>query len=279
MIDLVIMAIFCAALVPLVELSSGALRVALGLAFALFSPGYGLIAALFPKMSSISDIERVVFSFGLSIAVVPLIGLTLNYTPWGIRLQPILVSLLVFVVAMIAVAWYRRWRLPPEERFQVRLSPVFQSLSGSWVGHGWWDRLLTVALLVAILSAIGILGYVIAQPKVGERFTEFYCLGLESKAENYPQKIVLGDEVKVILGIVNHEHDSTTYMVEIAIDGEKAGEVGHITLNHEEKWERELGFAPVRLGDNQKVEFRLYKGVSSDPYLTLHLWIDVEEVP
>ncbi|MHB8987039.1 MAG: DUF1616 domain-containing protein [Eubacteriales bacterium] len=45
-------------------------------------------------------IERVALSFGLSIAVVPLVGLILNYTPWGIRLAPILASLLVFVGAM-----------------------------------------------------------------------------------------------------------------------------------------------------------------------------------
>ena len=38
-------------------------------------------------------------SFGLSIAVVPLIGLGLNLTPWGIRLDPILISLAVFVIA------------------------------------------------------------------------------------------------------------------------------------------------------------------------------------
>jgi len=28
-------------------------------------------------------IERVALSFGLSIAIVPLIGLVLNFTPWG----------------------------------------------------------------------------------------------------------------------------------------------------------------------------------------------------
>ncbi|HJJ86646.1 MAG TPA: DUF1616 domain-containing protein, partial [Methanocorpusculum sp.] len=47
----------------------------------LFIPGYVLIAALFPEKKSIDGIERFALSVGLSIAVVPLIGLVLNYTP------------------------------------------------------------------------------------------------------------------------------------------------------------------------------------------------------
>ncbi len=55
-----------------------ALRIILGLPFILFFPGYTLITALFPKKSDLGAIERVALSFGLSIAVVPLIGLILN---------------------------------------------------------------------------------------------------------------------------------------------------------------------------------------------------------
>ena len=83
-------------------------RVILGLPFLLFFPGYNLMAALFPKKGSLSGVERVALSFGISIAVVPLIGLILNYTPWGIRLHPILISLAVFILATSGVAWYRR---------------------------------------------------------------------------------------------------------------------------------------------------------------------------
>src|SRR3972149_42796 len=68
-------------------------RIILGLPFVLFFPGYALMAALFPRKDDIDPIERVALSLGLSIAVVPLIGLALNYSPWGIRLDPILASL------------------------------------------------------------------------------------------------------------------------------------------------------------------------------------------
>lgn len=65
------------------------LRKALGLAFVLFFPGYVFITALFPEKKELDNLERLALSLGLSIAIVPLIGLLLNYTPWGIRLIPL----------------------------------------------------------------------------------------------------------------------------------------------------------------------------------------------
>ena len=50
----------------------------LGLAMVLFLPGYTQIAALFSRKDDLDGIERIALSFGLSIAVVPLIGLGLN---------------------------------------------------------------------------------------------------------------------------------------------------------------------------------------------------------
>jgi uncharacterized membrane protein len=132
-------------------------------------------------------------------------------------------------------------------------------------------------LVLAIIGAIATLGYVIATPKVGERFTEFYILGMEEKAENYPKEFTLGEEGRVILGIVNREHEAIEYKVEITIGGEKVGGIGPTTLEHEEKWEREIGFTPTRAGLNQKVEFLLYKGASSELYQILQLGLDVKE--
>jgi len=43
----------------------------------LFLPGYTLIATLFPRKDDLDGIERVALSFGLSIAITPLLGLAL----------------------------------------------------------------------------------------------------------------------------------------------------------------------------------------------------------
>ncbi len=276
--ELVIIVVLSLVLVPLVLLTSGALRIALGLVFVLFFPGYTLIAALFPKKGSLDGMERLALSLGLSIAVVSLIGLILNYTPWGIRLYPILISLLLLIIGMTAIAWYRRQRLPTAERFDLQLHYHLSGLSRSWVLQSRRDRALTALLLIAVAGAIGTLVYAITTPKVGERFTEFYVLGLEGKAQNYPREVTLGDKGRVILRIVNWERKTAVYEIKVTIGGEEVTQIGPITLDQEEKWEQEVGFSPTRAGSKQKVEFLLYKGVSTELYRTLHFWIDVKEI-
>jgi hypothetical protein len=73
--------------------------------FVLFVPGYVLIETLYPKAYEMDRLERLVLNVGLSLAIVPLIGLALNYTPWGISLNPIIASLsaLVLVVGVLGV--------------------------------------------------------------------------------------------------------------------------------------------------------------------------------
>jgi len=141
-------------------------------------------------------------------------------------------------------------------------------------GRGW-DKALSIILVIVILGALGMLGYVIASPKVGERFTEFYIEGLEGKAADYPKELALGEEGKVIVGIINREHETATYRVEVMIDGVKNNEVGPVALDHDEKWEEIVGFTPNKAGDNQKVEFLLYKQGQNEVYQRLHLWVDV----
>lgn len=75
------------------------LRYILGSIFVLFLPGFTLIKTLFPTRE-IDNIERTALSIGMSLALVPLVGLLLNYTPWGIRLTPIMLSLLALTIIL-----------------------------------------------------------------------------------------------------------------------------------------------------------------------------------
>jgi hypothetical protein len=88
-----------------------AIRWVLGSLFVLFIPGYVTVEALFPKGRELDTIERFALSVGLSLALVPLVGLLLNYTPWGIRLNPIVVSLTILTVGLATVALAREYRL------------------------------------------------------------------------------------------------------------------------------------------------------------------------
>ena len=78
----------------------------LGSIFVLWLPGYVFIKALFPE-KELDSIERVALSIGMSLALVPIVGLLLNYTPWGIRLTPIVLSLLALTIVFATAAIIR----------------------------------------------------------------------------------------------------------------------------------------------------------------------------
>lgn len=249
-------------------------RIILGLPFVMFFPGYTLIAALFPKRDAIDSIERVALSPGLSIAVVVLILLISSYSPWGIKLYPILFSLTIFIFVTSAVAWYRQWRLAEVEKPIISLN-----LNFSFRRRQGFLRILSVILIVAILGGIGVSSYFIMTPKVGDTFTEFYILGLGGEAEDYPQELKIGEEGLVIVSIINREQQPVTYSLEVLVDGVENSKTGFKTLEHEGQWEGIVTFIPSRAGDNQKVEFLLYRLDQDEVYRRLHLWIDVKEQP
>ena len=157
------------------------------------------MVALFPRKNTLEPLERVALSFGLSLAMVILIGLILNYTPLGIRLYPVIISMGIFIFSISVIAWYRRQRLAEAERFTVSLNLS----SAHWMGQGLIEKIMSGILIVAIVGAIGAVGYAIATPESGESLTEFYILGLEGKAENYPKEVTVGQRARVIVGIVD----------------------------------------------------------------------------
>ena len=78
----------------------------LGAVFVLFLPGYSFIKALFPE-KELDNIERIALSIGMSLALVPITGLVLNYTPLGIRVTPITLSLLALTAIFATIAIIR----------------------------------------------------------------------------------------------------------------------------------------------------------------------------
>lgn len=198
-------------------LNATPVRIVLALPVVLFIPGYCLIAALFPARPDLDLIERVALSFGLSIAVAPLIGLGLNYTPWGIRLDPIVVSLVIFSAAMLVIAQYRRGILPKEEQFHVPFREMSEAAKDELfpAAQSRLDRALSIILVIAILAAVITTVYVIAVPKQGEKFTEFYILGEKKMAADYPSTVLTGSLYPMYIGIGNHEYRNVTYTVEV----------------------------------------------------------------
>jgi len=85
-------------------------RYSLGSLFVLYLPGASLVEFLFPKREHLSQLSRVALSIGMSLVAVPLNGLLLNYTPWGISLETTAISLGLLTVLLALGAILRKHR-------------------------------------------------------------------------------------------------------------------------------------------------------------------------
>jgi uncharacterized membrane protein len=173
-------------------------------------------------------------------------------------------------------------------------------------GDGRFNKSVNIVLTIVIIGVFLILVYAIAMPRVGEKFTEFYLLGHEGKAQNYPSafdmpdnqttldnqtmEVFYGNSVhessnygKVTIGVINHEQKKTSYILNMILDnrqvnafykGQSVKQI-EMTLVSEEKWEEEIGFAPQHIGNNQKLEIFLFKDGGNVPSLNLHIFFDV----
>ncbi|SDG29316.1 DUF1616 domain-containing protein [Halorientalis regularis] len=301
-------------LVPV--LNETPLRVVLGLPLVLFVPGYVFIAALFPEAgespadsesdpdatdsesSGIDGIERVALSFGLSIAIVPLIGLVLNFTPWGIRLVPILIGLNGFTLAATAIAARRRWALPESERFSAPYREwVVAGKAELLEPDGRADLALNVLLVLSVMLAFGSVAYAVTVPNQGERFTEFYLLTEnedgELVADDYPTEFTVGQSKPVVVGIGNHEHGTVEYTVVSMLQRVETSnnstrvmeqrELGRFsaTVEDNKTVHRTRQIEPTMTGQRLRLAYLLYRDSPpaepsvSNAYRETHLWVNV----
>lgn len=89
----------------------------LGLMSTFILPGYAVSKALFPikrpfKISDNLDIpEQIMVSIGLSLSIVPIIGVLLNFSPFGINLLSVTFSLLMFSFIFSLIGVFREYKL------------------------------------------------------------------------------------------------------------------------------------------------------------------------
>lgn len=275
------------------------IRVILGLPLLLFFPGYLLWAALFVNKKSMDGLERLAVSCVMSISVVALIGFGLNYTSWGIGLEPVLYSLTSFIILTSIAALIRQARIQGKLKLT---SEINLRLRGWEIQRG--TRRLSLILIICIIIAGGVLGYVMVMPELTGTYTEFYVLGSAGKTQDYPAEFTMAngrivsvqydDSViasewgQVTIGITNFTKQTADYFVKITIGGQPTdinykgtifSQVGNIRLQNGETWEDKIGFAPQLPGENQKVELLLFEGDSTTPEDSLNFWINVKTAP
>lgn len=310
--------------------------VVLGFVAVLFAPGYAAVATLFPAASSrktlsrrregqshpaktspppsaldddgrqrtldgtgtVTGIERLVLSIALSVCIVPLLGLGLNFTQWGVDTTILMGTVGTITVVFVGVAAIRRGRLPPQERFGHQ----FPSAAVGMVGRlrtGERGSLLSVLLIVGFLVAGGGLGFAVLDAEPGEQFTELYLTTEdgdtgEHVADGYPIEMTGNDTASVSVGIGNHEGETMEYTVVVLLQSlDETGDVREVRqldtftaiVEHGDTWREPHTIRPELRGEGLRVSYLLYTeppsedtSLSADTaYRNVHIWIDVTE--
>lgn len=245
------------------------IRVVLALSVALFFPGYALLAALLPKNTDLEPLERLALSIGLSIFLLTAIAFLLNATHIGIRTFPIILSLTACSLVCVAFAYRRRSSISPEEHLTTQF-PTW-TLMGRRLGP--FGQKATAGLAFVIVIAV-LYTILIIRPFGNDHLTQFYLLDQYGSPENLPLNIEEGMEVDVILGIGNREGRPVEYRVELWIQGDFQRTIDDRVVPDREIAQFPVRFAPSNVEGLQRIEFRLFRQEDSEPYRSLHLWLE-----
>ena len=135
------------------------------------------------------------------------------------------------------------------------------------------DKPLSIILIIALIIAVAATIYIVAFPQPGEKFTEFYILGPNGKAGNYPTNLTAGESGNITIGIVNHEYADTTYQL-VVKNNQTILKNENITLTNNEQ--KEIPFKFNLPKGHQNVQFLLYKlPETQNVYRSLNLDVNV----
>lgn len=249
------------------------LRVILGLAYTLFIPGYTIQTALFPRDSDLDGTERVMLSFGFSIAIIAPLALLLDRLPWGIQLWPIVIVEGATILLFSLITIWRRWRLASEEGFRPAVRINWHNF---WTAQDRTGKILVIVVGITLAITFGLMVSFIVLPSPAETYTEFYMLGREGMAEGYPRQGTAGQPLQVTIGITNFEGIDTDYFVKVYQNDELIGEAGPFRLDDEQTIEAPLTFIPMETGEDVDLMFYLYRSNQPEPYRSLLLRLNIE---
>jgi len=284
------------------------LRLVFVLPLLFFLPGYTLVASLYPagrhaagtglEETGITTLERIGLSFGLSLVVVPLVGVGLWRTSWGSSVATVVMALTLFVFVTATVGAYRRLSLPPKRRFQLPYGRLREA-----VGRGFdspsLDAVVDGVLVLSVLLAVALLGYGLVNPMDGESYTSVALLSENTQGEmvaaGYPSSFVAGEGQPLALELANEEGAETTYTVFVRVERMRTqgGDPTVVEFEEVDRFTERVGpgdsqtirrsVAPTLIGDRLRLSYYVYRGQPADPvgadtaYRHLFIWIDVED--
>lgn len=138
------------------------------------------------------------------------------------------------------------------------------------------STLLGITLLVAI---VGVVGITVVQPALTPAYTEFYILGANETATDYPSNLSVGESGTLVVGIENHEHRTMNYLLVVNAHGQTRTQ-RQLTVDPNDHVREEISFAFSSTGE-KTVTFNLYQGsdrsTGATPYRQLQFSVSVTD--
>jgi uncharacterized membrane protein len=191
------------------------LRPILGIFFLLVTPGYVALAAIFPGRDGPDTIERIALTFGLSISIFAIVGLTIYYAFSGVTLESIEFALAGLVIVTAFIAWERRTNLPEDERYVINVE-----INASIKGMPFIDRLLVVGIVVTAAFSLVMLYFILSPTNTTLYNSEIGLLGPTGQTAGYPWNLTLGQATNLNVSVHSKEVADTAYSLVILLQPE-----------------------------------------------------------
>ncbi len=176
-------------------------------------PGYLAVAALLPRKEDIDWVMRGALTMGLSLALVAFTGIILDFTPWGITLDSMTISLLALSIVLGIAAYLERMAVDPA----LRLGGSLVVRRGRWQRYSRFEKGLAVLLVLVLIAAVVLLISSASTPPATEGFTELYLLGPSGTFTGYPVQLNATQPGTVDVVVANHEGAPVNYTLQVEI--------------------------------------------------------------
>jgi len=293
-----------------------AVRVAVGLPFLLFVPGYVVVTAVYPRAGTdggvdgsigvgavsghaLSGIERLVTAAIGSLAVVGAVSLAAEFSPWGIRIVPIIGGLAAVSLVGAAVAAFRRRSVSPQNCPDLAATTrrVLGAIRSEFAVETTGGVVLNVFVVVSLVVMLGGVGYAATERPSAEQYSEFAVLTENADGEltaiGHPKNVSSNAETPIHVRISNHEGERTNYTVVVQLvwvtsqNGSttvtEATELDQFRVAVGDGQTRSVRhtLSPEMTGEDLRLTYHFYAGPAGDDPTratsdkSLWLWVDV----
>jgi len=247
------------------------LRIIIGIPYLLFLPGY-LILKVLSLYDELKDEYKLGLSVGVSILILSLISLGLNYTLWGLQKNTVYIFLMSIIMSLVL---FNHWK--QRHTYSDGNAQLIENAKNFWNNINVIQKITIYISLMAIIIIFSLLFYRITTIRSGEKFTEFYILDVNGKLDSSLLVIKPNQQAHFRFGISNNEEKTMNYRLEILISDQIVYSSAGIEIPAKKIYEKLIDLTlPSNIKDGDKVIYYLYINDEMKPYRTLTSWVIIK---